>query len=769
MIEPVRVPLELDVNQYLRAVRQARVAGQRLADESTRGTRQINDAYERLGVRSTRNMQRELDRLNAAYNRIRRSGTASASDIARAQRALRTRTRELRLETGGYAATLTRLRLATGPLAGALGAAFSVAGVAAFGREVVRSSNEMTRLRGQLNLVTESLDERLAAERALFEIAQDSRTEYSATVDLFARVSRATASLGASQQQVLTVTQAVNRAIQLSGAGAQEAAAGALQLGQALASGRLQGDELRSLLENMPRLATAIADELGVGVGALRDMGSAGELTSRVVFDALLNQAGRLGEEFQRLPVSIEGAAVQLRNQLQQALGAADAGPLVAQIQELTRVLGDPAIARALTDISTGLVSIGSSALSSLPDAIEYVRDFANLVRSAGAFAGAYATSVRDFFQASSIEDLNARRERNEQQLADTLREIALGTYDAQDQAAGDSADNQIAAGERALQAAEQQRQQSVAGAQAAARQVAAAEREAADERVQAEADAQARIAELREQAAGGFGAGAGRGGDEGIDSVTDAYDGLSRVMGDVDAARAAGDAEALAAAQARAAAIAEETRALGEQADTRDVLARLEEQYRRAATEGADLLASELERTREQAAEPAVFELDVSGAVENIDKVLAQFDRLAQRASKPIRLTLDAPGAAPARPAPGFSRGTVLRGYGGGDRLAALLEAGEAVIPKESVAGNRALIEQLIRQRGRLPGFNLGAIIGAPLPATQAPGAALQPVNVSVPGSGVFALSGAPGEVDGFARAIDRLALKHGTGVPAR
>jgi tape measure domain-containing protein len=75
-----------------------------------------------------------------------------------------------------------------------------------------------------------------------------------------------------------------------------------MQLGQALASGRLQGDELRSVLENMPTLAEALARELGASVGELRKMGEAGKLTADVVMPALIRAGQSLNAEFEKMP-----------------------------------------------------------------------------------------------------------------------------------------------------------------------------------------------------------------------------------------------------------------------------------------------------------------------------------------------------------------------------------------------------------------------------------------------------------------------------------
>ena len=97
-----------------------------------------------------------------------------------------------------------------------------------------------------------------------------------------------------------------------SGASQQEISSATQQLAQALASGTLQGDELRSILEGLPTLAQALARELGVSIGELRKLGSEGKLTADTVFPALLGAVEKLNGEFERAPLSVGRAFGQL-------------------------------------------------------------------------------------------------------------------------------------------------------------------------------------------------------------------------------------------------------------------------------------------------------------------------------------------------------------------------------------------------------------------------------------------------------------------------
>src|SRR5690606_18337378 len=80
-------------------------------------------------------------------------------------------------------------------------------------------------------------------------IASRTRQDLTATVDAYQGMSRATKALGLSQSDTLKATETLNKLVTISGKSAQESAAGLMQFSQALSSGRLQGDELRSVFE----------------------------------------------------------------------------------------------------------------------------------------------------------------------------------------------------------------------------------------------------------------------------------------------------------------------------------------------------------------------------------------------------------------------------------------------------------------------------------------------------------------------------------------
>lgn len=194
-----------------------------------------------------------------------------------------------------------------GPIAGAMAAAFSVSAIKS-------AADDMMNLDGRLRTVTQAEQERYELEDKLYAMAQKDRQGLNSMGDLYYKVARGAQRFGVSQEDSLRVTDVVSKALTVGGASAQEASASILQLGQALGSGVLQGDELRSLDENASTLMNHIADHFGVTMGQLRQMGAQGQLTSEAVIEAILASGSAIDGEFSKMPMTIGQAQTKIKN-----------------------------------------------------------------------------------------------------------------------------------------------------------------------------------------------------------------------------------------------------------------------------------------------------------------------------------------------------------------------------------------------------------------------------------------------------------------------
>lgn len=157
-----------------------------------------------------------------------------------------------------------------------------------------------------------------AGDRAsqLTDIAIRSNADLGATADLYSGLTRATRDLGASQAQVLKVTETVNKAFAVGGQSTSTQAGAIMQLNQALQSGKLSGEEFNSVAEGAPLIMDLVAKKLNVTRGELKALASDGKITSKVFFEALLEGGAAVEAQFATMVPTIE----QSLNRLQAAL-----------------------------------------------------------------------------------------------------------------------------------------------------------------------------------------------------------------------------------------------------------------------------------------------------------------------------------------------------------------------------------------------------------------------------------------------------------------
>ena len=177
----------------------------------------------------------------------------------------------------------------------------SVRAISSYGDQWLAMTNSIA-------LYAKSAEEAAQVQEELYHLANRTRAAIGPTVELYQRLAMSNDSLMLTQEEMIKVTGAVNQAIMMSGSTASSAASAVMQLGQALASDTLAGDELRSIRENAPALFRAIAEGAGVSAGELRKMGSQGKLTGEVVTQSLLKMAdtlqGRVGKAIPTLGIA---------------------------------------------------------------------------------------------------------------------------------------------------------------------------------------------------------------------------------------------------------------------------------------------------------------------------------------------------------------------------------------------------------------------------------------------------------------------------------
>ena len=399
------IRLSADTKEAVRAFAELRRAWDKTEAQRRRATKQ-GRAKDILGLKPDRT-NREIQRTIAALNRLKRAGRASMADIGRATDAARKRIKQLQMATDKAAESQSifgrHLKYAS-----SLFATLSARGV-------YRLADAHVELNNRLRLVTHSEASLAETRRRLYEISQATRTQIGANAALYSKFAMATRKTGHSQADLLKVVSLLNKQVAIGGSNAAEAAAGLLQFGQGLASGKLAGDELRSVLENLLGVSDGLINgfkklhkqgdiTFEVTRGNIRQLAAEGKLSARLLIEAVLASAEDTEQKFKRVEKTMQGGWTQVGNavailvgQINDAFeGAQSFGDLLGTIatrignidvQALTDKIG------YLKNAIVALVIVVSARLSTA-----FYKSAANAIKLSFALAGAKgsmrATSV---------------------------------------------------------------------------------------------------------------------------------------------------------------------------------------------------------------------------------------------------------------------------------------------------------------------------------------------------------------------------------------
>ncbi|KVV20430.1 phage tail tape measure protein [Burkholderia cepacia] len=203
--------------------------------------------------------------------------------------------------------------------------AYAQAAAAAFGvHQLVEYADEWTNLSNRLKIVTRDQIDFAVAQSDVLRIAQATRQPLDATAELYQRIANNTSHLGLSIKQVGPLVETISKAVALSGVSADTARLGIVQLGQAFASGQLRGQDLKSVLEELPGVADAIARGMGKGTSELKSLAEDGKLTVENLIDALKNAGSSTDALFGKVDMTVGQAMTRLQTEIVAYVGHAN-------------------------------------------------------------------------------------------------------------------------------------------------------------------------------------------------------------------------------------------------------------------------------------------------------------------------------------------------------------------------------------------------------------------------------------------------------------
>lgn len=193
-----------------------------------------------------------------------------------------------------------------------LAGAISVSLIIEWGKRFLEVADNMTQL--QARIARLSTDAKTANETfsTLANIASTTGASLSDTTKLWETLTSSLKEAGATNAQVLNLTDTLQKIGRIGGSSTEEMANALRQFGQSIASGTIRAEEFNSILEQMPELARQIAAGLGISMGELRARMLDGKLTAEDALNAIQDRTSVVNAEFAKLPRSISQATGSL-------------------------------------------------------------------------------------------------------------------------------------------------------------------------------------------------------------------------------------------------------------------------------------------------------------------------------------------------------------------------------------------------------------------------------------------------------------------------
>ena len=195
----------------------------------------------------------------------------------------------------------------------------------------VQMADEYTSIQNRMKLYIKDVGEVGRVNAQLAQMSIENNVGLRETATLFSRLLPSMQRIGANTSAVISVVDAFGKSMRIGGATAMEAASATIQFSQAMASGKLAGDEFRSISEASQRFLKAIADGSGIAAEKLKEMSAAGLLTTEVISKALLKEYPKLIEENKKLGITLEQGANAIKTGFLVAIGEFNEGAKVTQ------------------------------------------------------------------------------------------------------------------------------------------------------------------------------------------------------------------------------------------------------------------------------------------------------------------------------------------------------------------------------------------------------------------------------------------------------
>jgi tape measure domain len=257
----------------------------------------------------SQNVNKSLDGLQTGFNKTDKAAANSSKSMNTLSKSMST----AGSESSKFGTAIT-------PLAGAIAGIVSVQAIA----NLQKLSEQFTLLESRVKRLSATAGDAKTNYAALVQISSAGGSDLTTTIKLWESLTASLTSLGVTRDQVLSLTDTLQKIGKIGGSSAEEISAALRQFSQSVAGGTLRAEEFNSIIEQMPELGRKIADGLGIPFNELRQQMLDGKLTIDRVLTAIQEQTGKVNAEFKNVPRSVGDASNAIVNSMGVAISKID-------------------------------------------------------------------------------------------------------------------------------------------------------------------------------------------------------------------------------------------------------------------------------------------------------------------------------------------------------------------------------------------------------------------------------------------------------------
>lgn len=252
--------------------------------------------------------------------------------------------------------------------------AYALVGLVQQGAQLLNSAteylDEMALMQSRVSMINDGMQTTNQLQDNILASANRARASYKDTVAAVTKLNMLASDSFKNNQEAIDFVETLNKMFTISGTSGQEATAAMYQLTQAMGAGKLQGDEFRSIMENAPMLADAIAKSMGKSKGELKELAKDGEITAEIIKKAMTEAADDVETKFAAMPMTFGQKMTILKNNFMNEME-----PVAARFSMWLNSASGDAFFDTLSRSLVTLAAIGVYTLECIGNSIQFVKD----------------------------------------------------------------------------------------------------------------------------------------------------------------------------------------------------------------------------------------------------------------------------------------------------------------------------------------------------------------------------------------------------------